>query len=184
MNVLARCRRVFENEWDHQRRNTYWPTGQIRIVHSKSHTPSNVESSDRLSDRRAFFETKRDAYASPRDVQGLLTDDAVDCQLVDVRVGPPELLEERLPGAIHVPAPAVVDRLDAFSADATIVVYCWDTWCSLATRAAIPLLERGYDVRELHGGVAAWNALELPTEPVESTAPTVPLESPDDDCGC
>lgn len=153
-------------------------------MYTKSHTDSNGESSDRLTDRLAFFEAKRDAFASPRHVQDLIDDEAVDCQLVDVRVGPPDLLDERLSGAIHVPAPVVLDRLDEFSREATIVVYCWDTWCSLATSAAIPLLERGYDVRELHGGVAAWNTLELPTEPVESTDPTISLEVIEDDCGC
>lgn len=161
-----------------------WSIGQYLIVNSKSRTDSNGKSSDRLTDRLAIFEAKGDAFASPRDVQDLVGDEAVGCQLVDVRVGPPDLLEERLSGAIHVPTPVVLDRLDEFSREATIVVYCWDTWCSLATSAAIPLLERGYDVRELHGGVAAWNTLELPTEPVESTDPTVPLEAIEDDCGC
>lgn len=153
-------------------------------MHAKSRTDSNGESPDRLTDRLAVFEAKRDAFASPREVQDLLDDETVDCQLVDVRVGPPDLLEQRLPGAVHVPTPTVLDRLDELSREATIVVYCWETWCSLATKAAIPLLERGYDVRELHGGVAAWNTLELPTEPVESTAPTVPMEGIEDDCGC
>ena len=151
-------------------------------MHSKSRTDANAESPDQLTERLSFFEAKRDAYASPRDVQELQDDDAVDCQLVDVRVGPPDLLDERLPGAVHVPAPAVVDRLDEFSTEAPVVLYCWDTWCSLATKAAIPLLERGYDVRELHGGVAAWNTLALPTEAVEDTAPTVPVD--DEECGC
>jgi hypothetical protein len=41
---------------------------------------------------------------------------------------------------------------------------CRDTWCSLATAAAIILLEHGYCVKELYGGVAAWQSLHLPEE--------------------
>lgn len=137
-----------------------------------------------MNTRLAFFEAKQDAFASPREVQDMVDDETIDCQVVDVRVGPPELLDQRISGAIHVPTPTVMDQLDDFSKEATIVVYCWETWCSLATKAAIPLLERGYDVRELHGGIAAWNTLDLPTEPVESAAQTVPMEETENDCGC
>ena len=31
-------------------------------------------------------------------------------------------------------------------------------------KAAILLLENGYDVQELSGGIAAWNTLQLPVE--------------------
>ena len=43
-----------------------------------------------------------------------------------------------------------------------LVLYCWETWCSLATKAAIPLLEKGFKVKELYGGIAAWETMGYP----------------------
>lgn len=58
---------------------------------------------------------------------------------------------------------SVIDRLPK---DKLIVLYCWDTWCGLTTSAALVLLEHGYRVKELSGGVAAWQVLHLPQESV------------------
>ena len=46
----------------------------------------------------------------------------------------------------------------------TIVVYCWETWCNLGAKSAIKLLENGYNVKELVGGIAAWKTLNLDIE--------------------
>jgi rhodanese-related sulfurtransferase len=46
--------------------------------------------------------------------------------------------------------------------DKLLVLYCWDTWCSLATSAAVVLIDHGYRVKELYGGVKAWKTLRLP----------------------
>jgi len=48
------------------------------------------------------------------------------------------------------------DKLGELPKNKTIVVYCWDTWCNMAAKAAIILLENGYDVLELSGGIAVW----------------------------
>jgi rhodanese-related sulfurtransferase len=45
-----------------------------------------------------------------------------------------------------------------------IVLYCWDTWCSLATSAALILIEHGLRVKELYGGIAAWETLRMPEQ--------------------
>ncbi len=41
---------------------------------------------------------------------------------------------------------------------------CWDTWCSLATSAALVLIGHGLRVKELYGGIAAWETLRMPEE--------------------
>ena len=53
------------------------------------------------------------------------------------------------------------------------MLYCWDTWCSLATTSALILLGHGYREKELFGGVAAWKTLHLPEEivPAAEAAP-------------
>jgi len=48
--------------------------------------------------------------------------------------------------------------------DKLIVLYCWDTWCSLATSAALVLLEHGYRLKELYCGIAAWQTFRMPVE--------------------
>jgi rhodanese-related sulfurtransferase len=80
-------------------------------------------------------------------------------QIVDVRIGP---VPNRIPGSIVLPVDELKNRMDELDKNKLIVLYCWDTWCSLAMKAAIPLLESGYRAKELFGGIAAWNAMSFP----------------------
>ena len=68
----------------------------------------------------------------------------------------------------------MAERFGELPKDKLIVLYCWDTWCSLATTAAVVLLEQGYRVKELYGGVAAWQTLHLPREEAHGNAATGP----------
>jgi rhodanese-related sulfurtransferase len=63
-----------------------------------------------------------------------------------------------------LPQPDVANRHGELPKDKLIVLYCWDTWCSLATSAALVLLEHGHRVKELYGGIAAWETLRMPEE--------------------
>jgi rhodanese-related sulfurtransferase len=110
-----------------------------------------------------FFKSKAAAYISPMGVKAMLDRDTRDIVLVDVRHPSPDLTW-RIPGSLAIPATTISGHLSEISKDKLIVPYCWDTWCSLATTAAIILLEHGYRVKELYGGVAAWQSLHLPEE--------------------
>jgi rhodanese-related sulfurtransferase len=123
-----------------------------------------------------FFKARAAAYLSPMGVKALLDLGAQDMVLVDVRLPGPQLTW-RIPGSISVPANAVADHLQELPDDKLIVLYCWDTWCSLATTAALVLLEQGYRVKELYGGVAAWRALRLPEEQLGSEEVAAPTRS-------
>lgn len=112
-----------------------------------------------------FFRAKAEAYISPMGVLELKKS-LVPHVLVDVRILPTDKPIDQIPEAIRIPANEIGNRMCDLPKDKLIVLYCWDTWCSLATKAAIPLLEEGFRVKELHGGVAAWRALGLSlTEP-------------------
>jgi len=89
---------------------------------------------------------------------------------VDVRNGPADVLAERIPGAWQMPQSTILLRQGRLPKDRTLILYCWDTWCSLAAEVAVPLLERGFDVREMYGGIKAWKTLKFPTEPADSEA--------------
>ncbi len=74
------------------------------------------------------------------------------------------------PQNLQIPQNVILLHTGRLRKDRTLVLYCWDTWCSLAAEAAVPLLERGFDVREMNGGMRAWKALKCQTEPVDSVA--------------
>jgi rhodanese-related sulfurtransferase len=115
-----------------------------------------------------YFKAKSEAYISPRELMARIAHDPASVLVIDVRIGP---RPTRIRGAIDLPEPEISARLDELPKDRLLVLYCWETWCSLATKAAIPLLEAGFTVQELFGGIAAWNALHLPTEATDGPKP-------------
>jgi rhodanese-related sulfurtransferase len=124
-----------------------------------------------------FFKAKAAAYTSPMAVKAMIGSGKTDFVLVDVRIPGPQLTW-RIPSAVAIPAPAMQQRFSELSKEKLIVLYCWDTWCSLATTAALVLLSHGYRVKELYGGVTAWQTLHLPQEAVTSD------EVPSPVCAC
>jgi len=84
--------------------------------------------------------------------------------LIDVRNSTAEELGAVIPGATRVPEAEIKDRLSELPKNKPIVVYTWDDWCNLAAYAAITLLENGFSAMVLSGGIAAWQALNFPTE--------------------
>ena len=82
--------------------------------------------------------------------------------LVDVRNAPSHLKKVKITGAIEIPENDIKNRLGDLPKDKVIVVYCWDTWCNLAKKASVVLIRNGFTVKELSGGIAAWQSLNLP----------------------
>jgi len=114
-----------------------------------------------LKARCSYFAAKNDAYASPKGVYKTMETDPDSIFVVDVR-NPVGLISSRISGSIWIPENEIEARISELPTDTPIVLYCWDVWCGLASQAAIPLLNAGYDARELHGGVKAWRALRQP----------------------
>lgn len=83
--------------------------------------------------------------------------------VVDVR-NPVERIPPRMPGSVWMPEEKIEARLDELPREKPIVLYCWDVWYGLTSSAAAPLLDAGYEVRELHGGVKAWPSLRQPVD--------------------
>lgn len=111
-----------------------------------------------------YFRAKLEATISPVGVEAMQKQAPGSLLLVDVRIVP---VPTRIPDAVSIPEPEVTARMDELPKDKLLVLYCWETWCSLATKAAIPLLEAGFRVKELFGGIAAWQALGMPVEKTE-----------------
>ena len=108
-----------------------------------------------------YFRAKLEATISPVGVMAMEEQAPESFLIVDVRIGS---VSNRIPGAVSIPEPEISSRMGELPKDKLLILYCWETWCSLATKAAVPLLEAGFRVKELFGGIAAWQALNMPTE--------------------
>jgi len=115
-----------------------------------------------------YFKMRMEATCSPMDVKKWLSERPGEILVIDVRNGPPHLLKERIVGSVEIQESQIASRITEIPIGKEIILYCWETWCSLAGKAAIVLLEKGYRVKELYGGLAAWKTLGLPVEPVKS----------------
>jgi rhodanese-related sulfurtransferase len=112
---------------------------------------------------RLLFSAKAAAYVSPMTIKDWWEEGRTNFVVVDVRKRHPQPAK-KIKGALWLPQPEMADRWAELPKDKLIVLYCWDTWCSLATSAALVLLEHGYRVKELYGGIAAWETLRMPEE--------------------
>lgn len=127
-----------------------------------------------------YFKARIEATISPMEYLQASKANLDKMVLVDVRNAPPEKMGRKIAGALHIPQAALATRLTELPKNKTIVVYCWDTWCNLASYSAATLLENGYDVLELIGGIAAWNIMNFPTESVSECL----ADNTTDLCGC
>jgi len=114
-----------------------------------------------------YFKAKIEATISPMDFMQEAKAQPDKFIVVDVRNAPPHIMKEKIAGASHIPLMHLSNRLSELPKDKTIVVYCWETWCNMAAKAAIILLENGYDALEMSGGIAAWKAVGFSVEAVE-----------------
>jgi rhodanese-related sulfurtransferase len=112
-----------------------------------------------------YFKARIEATVSPMDVVKMQESQPDAFVLIDVRMGPKPF---KAKGAIEIPQTEIVGRMAELPREKLLVLYCWETWCSLAVKAAVPLLEAGFNVKEMYGGIAAWKTLGLPTEPAET----------------
>jgi len=121
-------------------------------------TPSPAPAARRIEPAVKVQEIATVAPAELVELQARLGDRLV---VVDVRNCPPRLLRSTLPGARLMSVEELDVRWRQLPADATVVVYCWDDWSTLAARAAHLLALRGVKVRMLEGGIRRWRELGL-----------------------
>nr|WP_246150184.1 rhodanese-like domain-containing protein [Streptomyces qinzhouensis] len=108
--------------------------------------------------------------------------------VVDSRSGP-AWDQGHVPGAIHLPTALIAEQAERLLDPAVpVVTYCWGPGCNGATRAALALAERGYQVKEMLGGFEYWarEGFAYETWEGEARRDPDPLTAPaeGDDCGC
>lgn len=125
-----------------------------------------------------YFNARLEATISPMDYLKSAQQDPEHYFLIDVRNGPVHVRSLTIKGAHIIPEQELFSRLNEIPKEKEIIVYCWDVWCNTAAKTAKVLLERGYKVKELAGGIAAWQEMKFPVS--DLLAETASQNS----CGC
>ena len=125
--------------------------------------------------QQTYFTDRIDSTFSPMDYMQAKQANPNHFILIDVRNGTPELKKEKIKGAIEIPQFELTNRLTELPKDKELILYCWDVWCNTAAKAAVVLLDNGYAVRELSGGIAAWKTMNFPL---------VSIPDNNTNCGC
>lgn len=112
--------------------------------------------------RLEYFKARLEANISPMEYVKEANENPEKYLLVDVRVGPSHIRNEKIQSSVEMPLDEFIERISELPKNKSIIVYCWDVWCTLASKAAIILLENGYDAKELYGGLESWKTLNLP----------------------
>lgn len=120
--------------------------------------------------RLDYFQTRLDSTIGPVDLLERIKTHPETVCVIDVRNGPASLLKDRIPGALQIPQSVIVGQSHRLPRERILILYGWGSWCNLAAESAVPLLKRGFDVRELSGGMKGWKALHFPTVPVDAEA--------------
>ncbi|MEV0714450.1 rhodanese-like domain-containing protein [Asanoa sp. NPDC050611] len=87
-----------------------------------------------------------------------------------------------IPHAVHLPRRMIPLHAAKRLPDKTkpVVVYCWGPGCDGATKAAHELARRGYQVKEMIGGIEYWIREGFPVMTTDGivTRPADPLTAP------
>lgn len=124
-----------------------------------------------------YFNARLEATFSPMDYMRATQLNPDKYLLIDVRNGPSHVRSLTIKDAVIIPQQELSNRLHEIPKEKEIVVYCWDVWCNTVAKAAIFLIEHGYTVKELSGGIAAWKEMNFPVTDAS-------LGEDNFDCGC
>lgn len=119
-----------------------------------------------MMERVDYLQAVIDSQRSPIEVFMGIQENKEAFEVVDVRIGDPEFLKEKIVGAKEIPLIALEDRLNELDKSKLIYVVTWSAACTLAKQASILLLNHGYQVLEIAGGNEAWKATGLPMQEV------------------
>jgi len=128
----------------------------------------------------AHLRRKLSLETDPADVWAGLQSGEPGFILLDARA--PELYAQaHVPGAFNLPHRRINGETTAgFPRDMLIVTYCDGAGCNASTRAALRLVELGFPVKEMIGGLDWWRRDRLPVHGTNAS----PEESCPVFCGC
>lgn len=137
------------------------PLTSSRVRPKQLVKPSTSYSAD---EALAHYRRKLAFETDPADVYHDLAAGVADFVIVDARQVE-AYRARRIPGAIHFPharmRPETTADLDP---EKLYITYCWGPGCNGSTRAAARLVELGFKVREMIGGIEYWQQEGYPVE--------------------
>ncbi|MGM0338802.1 hypothetical protein IGK47_001885 [Enterococcus sp. AZ007] len=119
-----------------------------------------------MMERMDYLQAVIDSQKTPIEVFMGIQENKDAFEVVDVRIGEPEFLKEKIVGAKQIPLMALESRLNELDKSKLIYVVTWNAACTLAKQASILLLNHGYQVLEIGGGNEAWKAMGLPMQEI------------------
>ena len=129
-----------------------------------------------MNDQVQFYKAKLEYEIDPADLnEALRRGDKI--LLVDTRK--PEAYERcHIPGAIIIPHRTMSTTTTAhLDKEALVVTYCDGIRCNGSTKGALNMVQLGFRVKELIGGIDCWRFDGYPVDGLELTQPA-------GSCGC
>jgi rhodanese-related sulfurtransferase len=113
---------------------------------------------------RAHFEAKLGFETDPSDVRFDQQNSPDAFVLVDCR-SPESFAKRHVPGALNLPYRTIdAAATAALPKDRLVVTYCTSVSCNASTKGAARLAALGFRVKEMVGGIEAWEAEGYPVE--------------------
>ena len=110
-----------------------------------------------------YFQRKLEAELGPHDLKHRMAKGEGDFVVLDVR-SREGFQGGHIPGAKSIPFEELAERFKELPKDKEIISYCWDVTCLLCTRAALFLAKKGFQAKELLGGIEEWKKVNFPVE--------------------
>ncbi|MGB6050632.1 MAG: rhodanese-like domain-containing protein [Rhodococcus sp. (in: high G+C Gram-positive bacteria)] len=131
------------------------------------------------SKQMVFYRNKLAYETDSSDLYAALQQEGSRVVVIDGR-SRDAFLAEHIPGAINVPHRTMSSAtLEGFAKDRRYVTYCDGIGCNASTKAAMNMVELGFDVSELLGGLDWWRRDGYATEGKNAQPATLPSN-----CGC
>jgi rhodanese-related sulfurtransferase len=112
----------------------------------------------------AHFAARLAFETDPADVHAAMAEQLSGFVLVDAR-SRDAFAKAHLPGALSLPHREMTEATTAsLPRDAVIVTYCWSASCNASTKGARRLAALGFKVKEMIGGLLAWEREGYPVE--------------------
>ena len=107
-----------------------------------------------------YFENILTYLVSPYELRGMIKKNVDAFNLIDVR-DYEDYIDGHIEYAEHIPYHKIEENLDMLDKTKTTIVYCYNSSCQRAAKAALKLVENEYPAAILDGGIEIWELFEF-----------------------
>jgi len=116
----------------------------------------------KTKEAKEFFLQKISFTISPYELKEWIKNKIDEINILDVRRYD-DYIESHIPYAVHIPYDSIENHLNMLNKEKINVIYCYDIYCKLASKAACIFADKGYPVMEMCGGFHIWKKLNFET---------------------